>query len=116
MGLNSMDIETSASNLGRQRTKKPECNLETLEGILAFSRKRRGANTPEDGGPPHIGQQIAIRQNIRDFIAETRLINFVVPLEKLKKLGGFNGDTLRKILGRMKLRPVPLRHKLAELF
>jgi len=29
IGLNNNDIETSASNLGRQRTKRPQCNLAT---------------------------------------------------------------------------------------
>lgn len=60
-------------------------------------------------------EQIAIGQHIRDFIAETRLIDFTIPLEQLEKFGSFYGDTLRKILRSMKLSPVPLRNKLTKL-
>ena len=44
-------------------------------------------------------EQIAIGQHIRDFIAETGVINITILLEQFEKLCSLDGDTLRKIFG-----------------
>jgi hypothetical protein len=50
MGLNSTDIETSASNLERHTTHTLRGNLATVEGKLRFVRKKEGIEKGESHG------------------------------------------------------------------
>jgi hypothetical protein len=61
-----------------------------------------------------VGKDIAVGQNISEFLFDASYVCFIGPLEALEKFRGFDADALREVRGCVKLRPVALRDESAK--
>jgi hypothetical protein len=69
-----------------------------------------------------IKEEKGINQNVRNLIRDVhdiefaRVVSVLSPLKKLKELTGLDTDGYSEILGRVKLRPIPLVPKFSKSF